>query len=87
MVEHRIMAFCQRCKVRKHSPGMDVSWCAAHDPVGLLHHGSHIQVVTVVEEILRGNKTEEMISGEEETVRFNDLFLEERRILASKSCF
>lgn len=34
---------------------MDAGWCAAHEPVGLLYHGSDIQVVTVVEEILRGN--------------------------------
>lgn len=32
---------------------MDVSWCAAHESVGLLYHCSNIQVVTMVEEILQ----------------------------------
>lgn len=61
VVEHGVLTFGQWCKVRKHSPGMDVSWCAAHEPVGLLYHGSHIQVVTVVEEILNRNQMGETI--------------------------
>lgn len=56
VVEHGVLAFGERCKVREHSPGMYVSRCAAHEPVGLLYHGSHIQVVTVVEEILKGEE-------------------------------
>ncbi len=59
VVEHGVLAAGEWCKVRKHSPGMDVSWCAAHEPVGLLYHGSHIQVVTVVEKILKGKATRE----------------------------
>lgn len=60
MVEHRVLTFGKWCKVRKHSPGMDVSWCAAHEPVGFLYHSSHIQVVTMVEKILKGNQIGEM---------------------------
>lgn len=53
MVEHRVLAFGQWCKVREHGPRMDVSWCAAHESVGLLYHCSNIQVVVMVEEILQ----------------------------------
>lgn len=53
MIEHRVLAFGQWCKVREHGPGMDVSWCAAHELVGLLYHCSNIHVVTMVEEILQ----------------------------------
>lgn len=58
LVEHRVLASGQWCEVRKHIPGMDVSWCIAHEPVGLFYHGSHIQVVAVVEKILQGKNTE-----------------------------
>lgn len=57
VVEHGVLAFGQWSKVREQSPGMDVSRCAAHEPVSLLYHGSQIQVVTMVEEILRGKET------------------------------
>jgi len=57
VVEHGVLAFGQWGKVREQSPGMDVSRCAAHEPVSLLDHGSQIQVVTMVEEILRGKET------------------------------
>lgn len=61
VVEHGVLAFGQRCEVRQHSPGMDVSWCAAHEPVRFLYHGSQIQVVTVVEKILEAKETGENI--------------------------
>lgn len=61
VVEHRVLAFGQGSKVRKHSSGMDVSWCAAHELVSLLYHGSDIQVVTVMEKILEGNQRREMV--------------------------
>lgn len=56
VVEHGVLALGQRREVREHIPGMDVSWCAAHEPVRFFYHGSQIQVVTVVEEILRGKE-------------------------------
>lgn len=79
MVKHRVLVFGQRCKVRKHSPGMDVGWCAAHEPVGLLYHRSDIQVVTVVEEILRGNDERGFYRGEKNRLTMGlILFLEAR---------
>lgn len=56
LVKHRILAFGQWGKGREHIPGMNIRRCAFHDVVGLLYHGSHIQVITMVEEILRSDK-------------------------------
>lgn len=52
-VKHRILAFGQRCEVRKHILGMNIRRCAVHDAVGLLYHVSDIHTITMVEEILR----------------------------------
>lgn len=60
MVKHGILAIGQWSKVRQHSPGMDVNWCAAHQAVGLFDHGSHIQVVTMVKKVLIKKETGEM---------------------------
>lgn len=93
VVEHGVLAVGQWCKVRKHSPGMDVSWCAAHEPVGLLYHGSHIQVVTMVEKILKGKATREMrehFMEEERQKRLLTMGLtlfSEKKVVTSKSCF
>lgn len=57
VVEHRVLASGQWSKVREQSPGMDVSRCAAHQPVGLLYHGSHIQVVTMMKKVLLKKET------------------------------
>lgn len=56
MVKHRIMSFGQWREVRKHIPGVNIRRCAIHDAVGFLYHHSHIQGITMVEEILRRNK-------------------------------
>lgn len=66
---------------------MDVSWCATHQSVGLLYHGSHIQVVPVVKEILKENQTENMsdyFMEEGQTVQFTDWG---KKVVTSKSCF
>lgn len=65
LVEHGILAIRQWCKVRQHTPGMDVSWCAAHQPVGLLYHGSHVQVVTMVKKVLIKKETGEIREDDE----------------------
>lgn len=63
MVEQRVVALGQGCEVRKQSSGVDVVRCAAHEPVGLLYHSSHIQVVTVVEKILQERDYETVSKG------------------------
>lgn len=82
MVEHGILASGERREVRQHGPGVDVSWRAAHQPVGLLYHGSHVQVVPVVEEILRGEESSVLLTDLLAFVLFSVLFFS-----TSKSCF
>lgn len=53
VVEHGVLALGQWGEVRQHRAGMDVRRRAAHQPVRLLYHGSHVQVVTMVKEILK----------------------------------
>lgn len=62
VVENGVLAFGQWCKVREHGSGMDVSWCAAHESVGLLYHGSNIQIVTMVEKILKRRRDRKVMS-------------------------
>lgn len=52
VVKHRILAFGQRCEVRKHILGVNIRRCAVHEAVGFLYHVSYIHVITMVEEIL-----------------------------------
>lgn len=75
---------------------MDVSWCVAHEPVSLLYHGSHIQVVTVVEKILKGKEAGKLrgICMEEEKRDRKvgadygaDFIFRGAKVVTSKSCF
>ena len=52
MVEDRVLGPGEGAEVGQQGPGVDGCRGAGHQAVGLLYHGTHVQVVTVVEEVL-----------------------------------
>lgn len=42
LVKHGILAAGEWREIGERIFGMDVSWCAAHEPISLLYHGSNI---------------------------------------------